>query len=161
MSQGLNKASDDGEIFEGFCWYFVVQGKTCKPYSEVNFNVFARFFYAGWFQNGCLWSAARNAGAYSRERNADWTCYETRGAFHSIPDSTKNSANSRSEWNRHFPEFHSQSLGVQYDTIRYDTIRYDTIRYDTIRYDTIRYNTLLTTPHGGFSLTMQLREVTN
>ena len=25
---------------------------------------------------------------------------------------------------------------------------------------TIQYNTLLTTPHGGFSVTMQLREVT-
>ena len=27
-------------------------------------------------------------------------------------------------------------------------------------YFTIQYNTLLTTPHGGFSVTMQLREVT-
>lgn len=44
MSQGLNKASDDGEIFEGFGWYFVVQNKTCKPYSKANFNVFARNF---------------------------------------------------------------------------------------------------------------------
>ena len=27
-------------------------------------------------------------------------------------------------------------------------------------YNTIQYNTLLTTPHGGFSETIQLREVT-
>ena len=27
-------------------------------------------------------------------------------------------------------------------------------------YNTIQYNTLLTTPHGGFSVTMQLRNVT-
>ena len=38
------------------------------------------------------------------------TLWETRGAFHS----TKNSGNSGfgSEWNRHFPEFHSEILGV-------------------------------------------------
>ena len=28
------------------------------------------------------------------------------------------------------------------------------------KYNTIQYNTLLTTPHGGFSVTMQLKEVT-
>ena len=43
MLRALNKASDDGEIFEGFCWYFVAQSKTCKPYSEANFNIFARY----------------------------------------------------------------------------------------------------------------------
>ena len=29
-----------------------------------------------------------------------------------------------------------------------------------VKYNTIQYNDLLTTPHGGFSVTIQLREIT-
>ena len=43
-------------------------------------------------------------------RQKQWVLEQIRGAFHS----TKNSGNSGfgSEWNRHFPEFHSEILGV-------------------------------------------------
>ena len=32
--------------------------------------------------------------------------------------------------------------------------------YHFVMYNTIQYNDLLTTPHGGFSVTIQLRKIT-
>ena len=50
------------------------------------------------------------------------------------------------------------SLGFHNDCTATANARSPSVALDLT--DTIQYNTLLTTPHGGFSVTMQSREVT-